>query len=66
MICKTKITKESEEFYEEWKKEEIEAQKNLAKKLKKAEKEARRKAIKNRKPFKGLQIRPTVSLFHLL
>ncbi|MGO1820279.1 MAG: BCCT family transporter, partial [Senegalia sp. (in: firmicutes)] len=45
------------------KKEEIEAQKNLAKKLKKAEKEARRKAIKNRKPFKGLQIRPTVSLF---
>ncbi|MBH1939936.1 BCCT family transporter [Mobilitalea sibirica] len=35
----------------------------LAKKLKKAEKEARKKAIKERPPFKGLQIRPTVSLF---
>lgn len=35
----------------------------LAMKLKKAEKEARKKAIKDRPPFKGLQIRPTVSLF---
>ncbi len=39
------------------------SKKLLAKKLKKAEIEARKKAIKERKPFKGLQIRPTVSLF---
>ncbi|WP_117149130.1 BCCT family transporter [Paraliobacillus zengyii] len=44
-------------------KKEIASQQALAKKLKKAEIEARKKAIKNRKPFKGLQIRPTVSLF---
>ncbi|RDU24135.1 BCCT family transporter [Anaerosacchariphilus polymeriproducens] len=42
---------------------ENESKKILAKKLKKAEKEARKKAIKNRKPFKGLQIRLTPSLF---
>lgn len=35
----------------------------MAKKLKIAEKEARKHAIKNRPQFKGLQIRPTVSLF---
>ena len=45
------------------KKRELASRKELAKKLKKAEKDARIKAIKNRKPFKGLQIRPTVSLF---
>ena len=45
------------------KKKELASAKILAKKLKKAEKEARVKAIKNRRPFKGLQIRPTVSLF---
>ncbi len=39
------------------------SKKILAKKLKKAEIEARKKAIKERKRFKGLQIRPTVSLF---
>ena len=44
-------------------KKEIESKKLLATKLKKAEKEARKKAIKNRKPFKGLQIRLTPSLF---
>lgn len=44
-------------------KKELASQQALAKKLKKAEIEARKKAIKNRKPFKGLQIRPTVSLF---
>ncbi|ABR49595.1 choline/carnitine/betaine transporter [Alkaliphilus metalliredigens QYMF] len=41
----------------------IDPRKALAKKLKNAEIEARKKAIKARKPFKGLQIRPTVSLF---
>ncbi|MFA9378725.1 MAG: BCCT family transporter [Lachnotalea sp.] len=45
------------------KKRALAKRKELADKLKKAEKEARGKAIKNRKPFKGLQIRPTVSLF---
>jgi len=45
------------------KKIELAKRKELANKLKKAEKAARVKAIKNRKPFKGLQIRPTVSLF---
>ncbi|MFW6298412.1 MAG: BCCT family transporter [Bacillota bacterium] len=44
-------------------KKELAKARRLAKKLKKAEKEARIKAIKNRRPFKGLQIRPTVSLF---
>ncbi|MGV8907016.1 MAG: BCCT family transporter [Acetobacterium sp.] len=45
------------------KRKEVVKQKKLANVLKKAEKEARVKAIKFRKPFKGLQIRPTVSLF---
>lgn len=44
-------------------KKELSPRKLLAQKLKKAEKEARIKAIKNRKPFKGLQISPTASLF---
>jgi len=35
----------------------------LADKLKKAEKEARRKAVKERERFKGLQIRPTASFY---
>ena len=35
----------------------------LAEKLKKAEKEARRKAISERERFKGLQIRPTASFY---
>lgn len=35
----------------------------LAEKLKKAEKEARRKAIKERERFRGLQIRPTASFY---
>lgn len=35
----------------------------LEKKLKKAELEARKKAIKERKPFKGLQIMPTETIF---
>jgi len=47
----------------EQQKKDLASKKLLAKTLKKAEKEARIKAIKNRKPFKGLQIRPTVSLF---
>ncbi len=44
-------------------KKRLASKRELARKLKKAEIEARKKAIKNRKPFKGLQIRPTVSLF---
>lgn len=44
-------------------KQRLASKKALAKKLKKAEIEARKKAIENRPPFKGLQIRPTVSLF---
>ncbi|MBK5244497.1 MAG: BCCT family transporter [Eubacteriaceae bacterium] len=47
----------------EEKKREVAKRKELVNILKKAEKEARVKAIKIRKPFKGLQIRPTVSLF---
>ena len=35
----------------------------LAEKLRKAEKAARAKAIKEREPFQGLQIRPTASFF---
>ncbi|WP_353893758.1 BCCT family transporter [Proteinivorax hydrogeniformans] len=35
----------------------------LARKLRKAEADARKKALKEREPFKGLQIRPTASLF---
>ncbi|MDT8440097.1 MAG: hypothetical protein RQ723_00375 [Desulfuromonadales bacterium] len=37
--------------------------KQLVEKLKRAEKEARRKAIKERECFRGLQIRPTASFF---
>jgi len=45
------------------KRKKIESKRELARKLKKAELEARKKAIKNRPPFKGLQIRPTTTLF---
>ncbi|SHE96040.1 BCCT family transporter [Alkalibacter saccharofermentans] len=45
------------------KKRRLASKRELARKLQKAEIEARKKAIKNRKPFKGLQIRPTTSLF---
>ncbi|MDK2866977.1 MAG: hypothetical protein PWP51_1322 [Clostridiales bacterium] len=48
---------------EDERKRRLESKRELAKKLKKAETEARKKAIKNRKQFKGLQIRPTASLF---
>lgn len=41
----------------------LESERLLAKKLRKEEVEARKDAIKNRERFKGLQIRPTVSLF---
>ena len=41
----------------------LESERLLAKKLRKEEVSARKEAIKNRKPFKGLQIKPTVSLF---
>ncbi|MBF7095668.1 BCCT family transporter [Alkalibacter mobilis] len=41
----------------------LDSKRELANKLRKAEIEARKKAIKNRQPFKGLQIRPTTSLF---
>ena len=44
-------------------KQEAASKRALARKLKRAEFEARRKAIRNREPFKGLQIRPTASLF---
>ena len=37
--------------------------KELVEKLRRAEKEARRKAIKERERFRGLQIRPTASIF---
>ena len=39
------------------------SKRELAKKLKRAEKQAREKAIKEREKFFGLQIRPTASLF---
>jgi choline/glycine/proline betaine transport protein len=42
---------------------EIASKRALARKLKQAEAEARKKAIRDRAPFKGLQIRPTASLF---
>ncbi|MDZ7835482.1 MAG: hypothetical protein U5K84_09395 [Alkalibacterium sp.] len=38
----------------------LESERQLAKKLRKEEVNARKDAIKNREPFKGLQIRPTV------
>ncbi|MFJ1626420.1 BCCT family transporter [Marinilactibacillus psychrotolerans] len=41
----------------------LESERLLAKKLRKEEVEARKEAIKQRERFKGLQIRPTVSLF---
>lgn len=39
------------------------AKRTLAQKLRKAEKQAREKAIKEREKFRGLQIRPTASFF---
>jgi len=48
---------------EEEKRKELRSKLELVKKLKRAESEARRKAINEREPFKGLQIRPTSSLF---
>ncbi len=48
---------------DEGKRRERESKRELARKLKKAEVEARKRAIKERPPFKGLQIRPTASLF---
>ena len=48
---------------DEERRQEIMSKRALARKLKNAEAEARRKAIKERKPFMGLQIRPTSSLF---
>ncbi|PKM51402.1 MAG: glycine/betaine ABC transporter [Firmicutes bacterium HGW-Firmicutes-7] len=44
-------------------KKKLASRQSLAKKLKKAEIDARKKAIKERPSFKGIQIRPTVSLF---
>lgn len=43
--------------------QEARAKRELAEKLKRAEKEARRKAVKERERFKGLQIRPTASFY---
>ncbi len=48
---------------DEERKKKLQSKRALAKKLRKAEAEARKKAIKERNPFKGLQIRPTASLF---
>jgi choline/carnitine/betaine transport len=42
---------------------EADSKKRLAIKLKKAEQKAREHAIKDRRPFKGLQVRPTASFF---
>ena len=43
--------------------QEARQKRELAEKLKKAEKDARRKAIKERERFRGLQIRPTASFY---
>lgn len=43
--------------------QKLESERLLAKKLRKEEVKARKEAIKQREPFKGLQIIPTVSLF---
>ncbi|QSX07684.1 BCCT family transporter [Alkalibacter rhizosphaerae] len=48
---------------DEERRQQLESKKVLANKLRKAEIDARKKAIKNRQPFKGLQVRPTTSLF---
>lgn len=42
---------------------ELESERQLARKLRAEEARARREAIENRPPFRGLQINPTVSLF---
>ncbi len=43
--------------------QEADSKRRLAEKLRKAEKVTRTRAIKDRRPFKGLQIRPTASFF---
>jgi len=42
---------------------ELESERELARKLRKEEARARKEAIENRPPFRGLQINPTTSLF---
>lgn len=56
---KNKKPKRAETEYER----ALESERQLAKKLRKEEIAARKDAIENRERFKGLQIRPTVSLF---
>lgn len=58
---KQKITKHQREETEFDRR--LESERQLAKKLRKEEVTARKEAIKNREKFKGLQIKPTVSLF---
>ena len=48
---------------DEEKKRKLASKISLARKLKNAEAKARKKAIKERPPFRGLQIRPTASMF---
>ncbi|MCL7489568.1 MAG: hypothetical protein M8357_15480, partial [Desulfobulbaceae bacterium] len=43
--------------------QEAREKRELAEKLKQAEKEARRKAIRERPRFRGLQIKPTASIY---
>jgi len=43
--------------------QEAREKRELAEKLKHAEREARRKAVQERERFKGLQIRPTASFY---
>ncbi len=59
----SKMDAEQKKQEENERKRKIIEKKQLEQKLKKVEKEARQHAIKNRKPFKGLQISPTVSWF---
>ncbi|MCF1601174.1 hypothetical protein [Tetragenococcus halophilus] len=42
---------------------ELESERELARKMRKEEARARKEAIENRPPFRGLQINPTTSLF---
>lgn len=61
---KKKQERQKQEYASMTEKERLlESERQLAKKLRKEEVNARKEAINNRERFKGLQIRPTVSLF---
>ncbi|MDN6639922.1 MAG: BCCT family transporter [Tetragenococcus sp.] len=60
---KEKNTRKQEKKTRSKRNPELESERELARKLRQEEAKARKEAIENRPPFRGLQINPTTSLF---